>query len=648
MARNFVISCLAVTVISLVFVSPLAAAPTAEQRAEFLAVGTAMTKAGNLFRVGKFKESGEAIKDAQALIEKLASSGDATIIAALNPAYERLTKAHALLELEGIKLPALKPLAAPQGMAAPAKPAAGAAAVPAGVPTTVPTGAVSFTNHVVPILTARCGGCHVRRASGMFSMLSYDVLMKGPPAGKVVFPGNVPGSDLVVKVEDKEMPPNGNGIPAAELATLKKWIEEGAKFDGTDVAANIGTFATAARAVAAPALAVTAATGKEKTSFARDVAPVLSKSCVGCHGARQPQENLSLLTFEGLLKGGDGGQIIVPGKPGDSLLIKKLKGTATVGQRMPLRQAPLPDDVIAKVEKWIEEGAKFDSTDAKQDVGVVAAIYKATNSTHEQLTADRAQLAEENWRLAMASVEFTKAETANFLVLGNVGENTLADIGQQAESLAPKIAEMFKAPPDQPLIKGKMTLFVFKERYDYGEFGMMVEKRQLPQAWRGHFRYNIIDAYGAVVPPRAGDYSLEGLIGQQLAANYVASKGKNVPTWFAEGTGRVIASRLVPNDTRVVKWDDELLNILGTMRKPDDFLTGQLAAEDSDIASYSFLKFLMAQPKQYLKLVDDLRGGADFTKAFSATYGGSPNQLAEAWARKPPKATRGGKRVGKN
>jgi hypothetical protein len=102
-----------------------------------------------------------------------------------------------------------------------------------------PVGAVSFVKQVAPILNARCGGCHVRNARGMFSMATYESLMKGPPAGKVVFPSNVDGSDLIVKVRDKEMPPNGAGIPGADLAILTKWVEEGAKFDGPDPAAPL-------------------------------------------------------------------------------------------------------------------------------------------------------------------------------------------------------------------------------------------------------------------------------------------------------------------------------------------------------------------------------------------------------------------------
>lgn len=599
------------------------AAPTPEQRAEILSVGTLMTKAANLFKQGKFKESGDAVAEVQSRIEKLAESGDAQIIEQLAPIHKRLLNAHALLELEGVKLTALKPLEAKKPMPAPGDAPAGGA------------GGTSFTKEVAPILVARCGGCHVRGTRGMFSMASYDVLMAGPPAGKVVFPGNIDGSDLVVKVQDKEMPPSGAGIPDAELATLKKWVAEGAKFDGTDPKANLTALTAGNPAAAAPMVVVTAATGKETISFSKDIAPVLAKSCTGCHGTNRPRENFSVFTFEDLLKGGDAGPPVLPGKPADSLLVKKLKGTAD-GMRMPQGMEPLADDVIAKVEKWIEEGAKFDGGNAKQSVIEVAALAKANASSHAELSADRAMLAQTNWNLVLPDMKADKVETVNFLVLGNVGENTLADIGNQAESLAPKIATMFKAPADQALLKGRVSLFVFRDRYDYSEFGKMVERRDLPQPWRGHFNYTIVDAYGAVVPPRAGDYSLQVLIGQQLAGAYVASLGKGTPRWFAEGSARVAASRIDGADSRVQKWDDAVLEVISTMTAPDDFLTGKVPPEESDICSYSFVKFLMADAKRYQKLIDDLRGGANFDQAFASTYGGSPSQITQSWVRKPP------------
>lgn len=601
------------------------AAPTPQQREELVAVGNLLTKAGNLFTNNKFKEAGEAVKDVQMRLEKLAEAADPQMHTQLEGLHKRLVRAHALLELEGVTLPELKPLALE------AKPAAGKPGDPPAA------GTISFVKQVAPILNARCGNCHVRNSRGMFSMASYEALMKGPPPGKVVFPGNVAGSDLVVKVKDKEMPPNGAGIPDADLATLTKWVEEGAKFDGPDPTALLTSLVMGAPAAAVtPAITIQQATGKETISFANDIAPVLAKNCTGCHGATRPRNNFSLNTPEGLLKGGDRGEPVLPGKAADSLLVKKLKGTAD-GARMPMGMSPLDDATMAKIEKWIAEGARFDSPNPKQPIAEIAALAKAMRSTHEELSAERAKLAGDNWQLGMPGTPPQRAESTNFLVLGSVGENTLAEIAKKAETLAPTVGDIFKAPSGQPLVKGRLTLYVFGDKYDYGEFGKMVEKRDLPPVWRGHYRYSIIDAYGAVLNPKSPDYSLDTLIAQQIAAVYVAAQGKGVPHWFAEGCGRVVASRLAPaSDRRVSQWNDELPAAMGLMAAPDDFLTGKLPPEEADICSYSFAKFLMADTRRFKILMDGLKKGGEFAKTFESAYG-PPAQAAAAWARNPPK-----------
>jgi mono/diheme cytochrome c family protein len=381
------------------------------------------------------------------------------------------------------------------------------------------------------------------------------------------------------------------------------------------------------------------ATGKETVSFAHEIAPVLAANCTGCHGTMNPRSGFSLNTFEQLLRGGDRGEPVLPGRPADSLLVKKLRGSAD-GARMPMNRPPLDDAIIAKIETWIEEGARFDAPSPRQPIAEVAAIAKAQASTHEELSAERALLAAGNWRRGMPGTALLQNETTNFLVMGGgrIGENTLADVAQRAEAVARKVADTLKAPRDQPLVKGRVTLYVFGDRYDYGEFGKMVERRDVPPAWRGHWGYTIVDAYGAVLVPRADDYSLDALIAQQLASVYIASQG-GVPRWFAEGCGRVLASRLATgSDNRVRAWDDQLPHIFAKMSAADDLLTGKLAPEDADIASYSFAKFLMADPRKFGALLDALRNGDDFDKAFASTYGGTPTQLAAVWARKPPRA----------
>ena len=92
---------------------------------------------------------------------------------------------------------------------------------------------------------------------------------------------------------------------------------------------------------------------------------------------------------------------------------------------------------------------------------------------------------------------------------------------------------------DAPLIKGRITLFFLPSRYEYSEFGKMVEQRQLPADWRGHWKYNVVDAYGVIMPPAAGaDYSQAGIVAQQVAAIYMASLRGEPPFWFSDGFGR--------------------------------------------------------------------------------------------------------------
>ena len=56
----------------------------------------------------------------------------------------------------------------------------------------------------------------------------------------------------------------------------------------------------------------------------------------------------------GLLKGGNSGKAIIPGKPTESLLLKALHGDG-VDQMPP--KGKLSDVVIADFEKWVKMGA---------------------------------------------------------------------------------------------------------------------------------------------------------------------------------------------------------------------------------------------------------------------------------------------------
>lgn len=106
-----------------------------------------------------------------------------------------------------------------------------------------------------------------------------------------------------------------------------------------------------------------AATGE--VSFTKEVAPILAKKCVTCHGPEKAKGNYQLHNFETLMKSGASqAAAVTPGQPTKSELFRLLV-TADADDRMPQKDDPLPKGQIALIEKWIQQGAKFDGPDAK-------------------------------------------------------------------------------------------------------------------------------------------------------------------------------------------------------------------------------------------------------------------------------------------
>src|SRR5687767_7141319 len=91
--------------------------------------------------------------------------------------------------------------------------------------------------------------------------------------------------------------------------------------------------------------------------FEKKVRPVLAEHCYSCHStaAKKDRGGLHLDSKAAVLKGGDSGPAVVPGKPAESLLVKAVH-YADPDFRMPPK-GKLPDGVIADLEKWVAMGA---------------------------------------------------------------------------------------------------------------------------------------------------------------------------------------------------------------------------------------------------------------------------------------------------
>lgn len=89
-----------------------------------------------------------------------------------------------------------------------------------------------------------------------------------------------------------------------------------------------------------------------------DPLAILQRECVSCHTEAKRKGGLIIDSRESLLKGGDTDAAIVPGKADESYLIETLFPDAE--SHMPPKGQLDPRE-IAALEKWVNEGAKWDA-----------------------------------------------------------------------------------------------------------------------------------------------------------------------------------------------------------------------------------------------------------------------------------------------
>ncbi len=96
--------------------------------------------------------------------------------------------------------------------------------------------------------------------------------------------------------------------------------------------------------------------GAEPVDYQRDVAPLLARHCVACHGPDQQESSLRLDTPAGLNRGGVRGPLWIAGQSQQSLLMEALRGSDNL-ERMPAGDDPLSEAEIALFGAWIDAGA---------------------------------------------------------------------------------------------------------------------------------------------------------------------------------------------------------------------------------------------------------------------------------------------------
>ena len=193
---------------------------------------------------------------------------------------------------------------------------------------------VSFEKEILPFLKSNCGGCHGGATPQKeLNLTSVEGVSKGSESGPVVTPGKPEESLLYRMLHDRRMPPGGKFVvPEDMLTAIREWIAAGARLPTSGATQRVSQ---------------------------HDVIPILYLRCTICHGLRRREGGLDLRTKASMLAGGKSGPAIVPGKPDESLLIRKVTSGAMPPVLLMLKAGvkPMAQTETDLIAKWIEQGA---------------------------------------------------------------------------------------------------------------------------------------------------------------------------------------------------------------------------------------------------------------------------------------------------
>ena len=506
---------------------------------------------------------------------------------------------------------------------------------------------VSFEHEVAPILKDNCLGCHgVDNPRANLRMDTFNGIVKGGQNGVPVAPGLPARSALVLRMaspDDQLRMPKGRPKLADEgIMTVARWIEQGANFDGTDRDAPIGESTEEKKEPPKPVVVVMA-DGTETVSFKDDVAPWLVNICMGCHSGNTPRGKFGFTTFEQLLQGGPTGSTIVPGKPDESYIVDLVLRQEPL--KMPQGQAQLKRSQAVALETWIREGAHFDGKDAKtplRDIVPTAAQLAAAQlakMTDEEFATRRIAETASLWKRVSPKTEGASATSTNFYFYGTVSEDRLKQLSEVAETHLAELGKRYPLPAGEQAFRGRLTVFVTKDRFDYEEFNTVLMNRRTPKTVSGHssISANFETAYVAMHDvgdtESASALTTEQLMNSLLSQSYLTRDGSNLPDWLKQGFG-LIESGLKGDSVYVKAIPGRASTAVSTITDAGKlFDDGTLAPEEVGEVGYLLVRFLQSQggPARFQQLVGELRKNPNAARAVEQVYGTPVAQLGRSF-----------------
>ena len=253
------------------------------------------------------------------------------------------------------------------------------------------------------------------------------------------------------------------------------------------------------------------AAGTGGLTFSQDIAPILVANCVGCHSKDQPgakKGKLDMSTFENLQKGAGDHKVVMAGKPQESHLVLRINGEED--PKMPQGgNRALSADAIAKITRWVKEGARLDSgLDPKATLDSYAATPEQVRRRDLAQTpaAERdkkvIEAGQARWKQSGAKQKPEVVPGKNFVMFSNLPSDRTASTLKGLETQHSHLRRLLgPSAMDWP---EKVSLYVFSGRKDFIEFVRSVESRDVDAQEPFSVRFNVAQPYVAAVDPAGG------------------------------------------------------------------------------------------------------------------------------------------------
>lgn len=507
-------------------------------------------------------------------------------------------------------------------------------------------GAGAFERDVAPVLVSRCLRCHGNdNQRGGLRMDTFEGIVAGA-GGQLVVPGKPGQSLLVMRITatgDERMPKGGEALKPDEIKKISGWIAAGAIFKGNNTTPLADLKVSAEGAKPEPPVKINRPTGGETVSFKEDIAPWMVNLCLNCHSGDKPRSGFSLETFEKLMKGGNSGRVVLPGN------LKESRMWHLVGEQDPIKMPPgqalITRTNHGHLKAWIEEGAKFDGGDPKAPLRslVLTPEQKLARElaalSSEEFARRRKARTEELWNKSLASETPAQVENDAFLAMGNVSEPRVQQLADWAKSDAELLRKFFKVK-DALIWRGKLALFLFKDRFSYEEFVRTNEQAEVPAETKGHSRVSSAGNEAYVCLQDIGDAPTEELPGlrvqlmELLAEALLARSPNRVPDWAAKGAGLVLASRGDAKNPYFRGLASGAHAALRLVESPKElFGNGAFSPGDLPAVGYTLVSHILKKGNdaQFVQFLAQIEAGKPFENALSEVYYANPDQLYQSY-----------------